>query len=109
MSEHWKSPEGGSYQVAIREDLYQRRTQEIDGFFGRPLWKRDHHVVFEGICYVVFGFKGEADAAKFAATFAGEPFDPRDMGSGTHWTRWYKGRAAKRRARRDPYDFSSKD
>jgi hypothetical protein len=31
------------------------------------------------------------------------------LGSGKHWTRWYKGRTAKRRARRSPYDFTSKD
>ena len=35
--------------------------------------------------------------------------DPRDMGSGRHWTRWYKGRTAKRKARRSPYDFSGED
>lgn len=34
---------------------------------------------------------------------------PRDLGSGKHWTRWYKGRTAKRRTKRDPYDFTSED
>jgi hypothetical protein len=52
---------------------------------------------------------GTREAEEFAQAFEGEPFDPRDLGSGKHWTRWYKGRTAKRWANRSPYDFSSED
>ena len=52
---------------------------------------------------------GGATEPRGMAAFNGEPFDPRDMGSGSHWTRWYKGRSAKRKARRNPYDFTSED
>jgi hypothetical protein len=93
----------------LRADLYQRRQREVDGFFGRPLSKLDHYVVFERESYVVFRFKEQFDAEQFSRAFAGEPFDPRDPGSGKHWTRWYKGRTAKRWANRSPYDFSSED
>ncbi len=109
MSDHWKRPEGGPYQVAIKVSLYERRTSEVDGFFSRPLSKLDHNVVFEGESYVVFRFKEKIDAGTFMIAFDGEPFDPRDLGSGSKWTRWYKGRTAKRKANRNPYDFSSED
>ncbi len=109
MSEHWKRPEGGPYQIAIPASLYERRTPEADGFFGRPLSKLDHNVVFDRQSYVVFRFKDEKDAQAFSDAFEGEPFDPRDLGSGKHWTRWYKGRTAKRRANRNPYDFSNSE
>jgi hypothetical protein len=109
MSDHWKRPEGGPHQVAVRADLYQRRQQEVDQFFGRTLSKLDHNVVFERQSYVVFRFKEQRDAEEFARAFDGEPFDPRDLGSGKHWMRWYKGRAAKRRANRNPYDFTCED
>src|SRR5690348_12944077 len=105
MSEHWKRPEGGPHQVAIRATLYGRRAQEVDGFFGRSLSKLDHNVVFDRESYVVFRFKDENDAIAFSLAFDGEPFDPRDLGRGKHWTKWYKGRTAKRRANRNPYDF----
>jgi|SRR5581483_8594260 len=109
MSEHWQQPEGGPHQVAIREDLYFRRQRDVDDFFGRPLWKRDHHVVYDGTCYVVFAFKEKSDADRFMTAFNGEPFDPHDMGSASNWTKWYKGRTAKRRANRNPYDFTSEE
>src|SRR4051812_39461389 len=106
MSSDWKPPEGGPHGVAIRWKLYGSRQREVDDFFGRPLAKRDHHVVFEQETYVVFSFKHERDADAFLLAFEGEKFDPRDMGSGRNWTRWYKGRTAKRKARRSRYDFS---
>jgi hypothetical protein len=90
-------------------DLYQRRQQEVDGFFGRPLSKLDHNVIFDRESYIVFRFKEQRDAEEFSRAFNGEPFDPRDLGRGKHWTRRYKGRTAKRRAARSPYDFSSED
>jgi len=77
--------------------------------FERPLSKLDHQVVFENESYVVFRFKHESEAAAFMQAFSGERFDPRDLGSGKHWSRWYKGRTAKRRANRSPYDLSSGD
>jgi hypothetical protein len=81
----------------------------VDGFFGRPLSKLDHNVVFQRESYVVFRFKDQNDARAFSLAFDGEPFDSRDMGSGKHSTRWYKGRTAKRRSSRSPYDFTSED
>lgn len=109
MSEHWKSPGGGAHQVAIAASVYEKRQAEVDDFFGRPLSRRDHNVVHEGKTYAVYRFTEKADAVKFMRAFDGEPFDPRDMGSGKHWTRWYKGRTAKRKVNRNPYDFSSED
>jgi hypothetical protein len=52
------------------------------------------------------GFKDQKDAHAFSHAFGGEPFDPRDVGSGKHWTRWYKGRTPKRWTNRSPYDFT---
>ena len=87
MSDHWKRPDGGPHQVAIPAALYEQRTREVEDFFGRPLSKLDHNVVFDRQSYVVFRFKEEKDAQVFSRAFEGEPFDPRDLGSGKHWTR----------------------
>lgn len=36
VSDHWKFPEGGDHGVAIRSDVYEALTDEVDNFFGRP-------------------------------------------------------------------------
>jgi hypothetical protein len=105
MSEHdWTEPEGGPNHVAIKAPLYEARQLEVDNFFGRRLSKYDHYLNHGGQSYAVFSFKHKTDADQFMQAFDGEPFDPRDKGSGSNWMKWYKGRAAKRK--RNPYDFS---
>jgi hypothetical protein len=103
MSEHRKTPEGGSHCVAVKARLYEARTEEVDNFFGRTLSKYSHYFTHDHESYAVFCFKEKADADKFAQAFDGEPFDPRDKGGGSKWMFWYKGRAAKHK--RSPYDF----
>jgi len=105
LEPHWIAPEGGPHHVAIKSATYAARRQEVDGFLGRPLAKRSHDLSFQGETYAIFSFRLEDDAARFRKAFDGEPFDPRDQGSGSNWVRWYKGRAAKRDRNRDPYDF----
>ncbi len=105
MSNHWKFPEGGDHFVAIRSEVYEALTDEVDNFFGRPLAKESHYYTCEGQTYAVFSCKEKLDADAFMSAFEGEPFDPRDAGRGTHWMHWYRGRTAKRLKNRSPYDF----
>jgi hypothetical protein len=107
MSQHWNEPTGGPHQVAIRSEIFERRQREIEDFFDFPLSRLDFNPIFEMETYAVLRFKDKADADRFMSAFGGEAFDPRDLGSGPNWTKWYKGRTAKRKARRDPYDFRS--
>lgn len=99
----WQMPEGGPHKVAIRQKLYQSRQSEVDNFFGRPLAQDDHAYTYQHESYEVFSFKEESDAKKFMAAFDGEPFDPRDIGGGSNWMKWYKGRASRRK--KNPYKF----
>jgi hypothetical protein len=102
-SHHWSPPLGGPHQVAVNVRVYEARTEEIENFFGRRLARYSHIFSHDGHSYQVFCFPDPAEAAAFAAAFDGEPFDPRDRGSGAKWMMWFKGRAARRR--RSPYDF----
>ncbi len=99
----WQAPEGGPHKVAIRQKLYEARQSEVDNFFGRPLAKGTYHYVYQHESYEVFSFKEEADALAFMAAFEGEPFDPRDIGGGSKWMMWFKGRTARRK--KNPYKF----
>lgn len=103
----WIEPEGGPYQVAIDVKLYEARAQDIENFFGRPLAKYSHNFVHERRSYTVFMFAKLDEAESFRRAFNGEPFDPRDIGGGSKWMFWFKGRQRKRDAKRGPYDFRS--
>ncbi|WP_424632174.1 hypothetical protein [Bradyrhizobium sp. SYSU BS000235] len=101
----WKPPVGGPHQVAINAKLYESRKAEVGGFFGRELWQSTHYYSHDHNSYAVFAFADKAEADQFMRAFDGEPFDPRDAGSGSKWMYWFKGRAAAREKRRSPYDF----
>lgn len=82
-----------------------QREAEIAALFGRPLSRHNHDFTYEGQSYAVYCFARPEDAELFMKAFDGEPFDPLDIGRGSKWMVWYKGRNAKRRAKRNPYDF----
>ena len=103
MSHDWTEPEGGTHHVALNSRTYEARRDQIENFLGRRLSKYSHYVSHGGQTYAVFRFREKEDADRFMTAFDGEPFDPRDKGRGVHWSRWYKGRVAKRK--KDPYDF----
>lgn len=105
----WESPEWGTYCVAVPSLDYERTRCDVEAFFGRPLARYSSCLNHEGRSYVVFSFPKQGDAAECLLRFSGEPFDQRDKGRGVHWTRCYKGRAAKRDRNRDPYDFGRRD
>jgi len=57
------SPDSARQAREKARNLIEHQPQgDVDDFFGRPLWKRDHHVVHEGTCYVVLAFKEKSDA-----------------------------------------------
>lgn len=99
----WQMPEGGPHKVAIRQKLYEARQSEVDNFFGRPLAKNSYHYMYQNESYEVFSFKEESEAKQFMAAFEGEPFDPRDVGGGSKWMMWFKGRVSGRK--KNPYKF----
>ena len=102
VPEHWKPAEGGSNYVAIPAHIYEAKSEDVEGFFGRRLAKWSHNLTRpdDRKSFVVFNFKEKADADKFMQAFEGEPFDPRDKGNGQHWMLWSKGKAAKRDKKR---------
>jgi hypothetical protein len=55
---------------------------------------RGHTVNFEDAVYNVYCFAKPDDARTFQGWFGGEPFDPRDRGTGARWNCWLKGRGA---------------
>jgi hypothetical protein len=105
VSEHWKQPEAGSYRVAIDSRLYESRKEEVEGFFGRQLWKYTHYFTHADKTYAVFGFVKKEEADQFMQAFNGEPFDVRDIGGGSKWMFWFRGRAAARERNRSAYRF----
>jgi hypothetical protein len=54
----------------------------------------------EGEFWCVLHFGSKEDAEKFMTAFGGEPMDPRDKGKGTSWSKWFKGRAAEKAAKK---------
>lgn len=62
-----------------------------------------HAYTCEGTSYAVFSFRDQADADRFMQAFDGEEFDPRDIGGGSKWMFWFRGRVSKRKKK--PYDF----
>jgi hypothetical protein len=103
--EHWKRPCCGDHWVAIRTKTYEARQEQVDGFFGRRLFKLSHDLTYEHDTYAIFSFLLKEEADRFMQAFDGEPYDPRDRGGGPHWMHWYKGRAAKRDRNRSRYEF----
>lgn len=99
----WQYPEGGKFSIAVPGD--EDIVKAVEAFFGRELARYNHAVYWEHCSYVVFFFSTMPDAEKCIAQFNGEWFDPRDKGRGSHWSKWYKGKTAKRLSRRRPYDF----
>jgi hypothetical protein len=97
----WDYPEGGQFVVAVPGD--EEIAAEVERFFGRELSRYNHAVFYEHIPYIVFSFAEKSDAEKCIEHFNGEWFDPRDKGRGPHWSKWYRGKTAKRK--RSPYDF----
>jgi len=98
IPEQWISPKGGSNYVAVSLPLYEKRSAEVEGFFGRRLAKWSYHLtrVDDRKSFVIFSFADKAEANKFMDAFDGERFDLRDKGGGQNWMKWFKGRGAKR-------------
>ncbi|AMJ60966.1 hypothetical protein [Bosea sp. PAMC 26642] len=92
------------HQVALRaldtREQYLRQEAIEEACKDRSHSPRGHSVVYDGDWWNVHCFADPADAAWFIATFGGEPFDPRDRGTGHSWTLWDKGKAAARDAAR---------
>lgn len=69
-------------QVMGRTDIIEPVKRELGG---SPL---GHTVRRDDIDYVVFCFRKRESADSFRARFGGEPFDPRERGKGTVWSKW---------------------
>ena len=92
------------HQIALKEldakGQYDRAgpiRELVDRLAASP---RGHTVYHEAAVYNVYCFATPEDARTFQELFGGEPFDPRDRGTGHMWGSWYKGRAAAMDAKR---------
>lgn len=103
MKMDWQYPEGGRFSVAVPGD--GEIAPEVERFFGRELARYNHAVFYELQPYIVFFFADKSEAEKCIEHFKVEWFDVRDKGRGQHWSKWFKGKTAKRDKNRSPYDF----
>ena len=83
---------GWPHQVALREAACTGANHKIHLDFCKDLslCPRGHSVYHEHTTWRVFCFADPAHAARFRATFGGEPFDPKDRGRGSAWAQWRK-------------------
>lgn len=92
---------GWPHQVALPEGQCGANHAAIRDFCSTlSLCPRGHSIYFAGMWSHVFCFAQAEHAAAFQARFGGEPFDPRERGRGSGWSRWHKGRAARRKGER---------
>ncbi|YBV97124.1 hypothetical protein M1D80_09570 [Phyllobacteriaceae bacterium JZ32] len=80
------------HQVALlSDDAFRKRHDEIAALakelLAAPL---GHSVRHEGQWYTVYCFTDPESANTFRERFDGVPFNPKDRGKGTDWSRWRK-------------------
>jgi hypothetical protein len=80
------------HQVALRADFVAGANLPIIGKFKDELngCPRGHSVMHKDIDYVVFCFAEKEQADRFSERFGGEPFNPKDRGTGNSWRKWNK-------------------